>query len=52
MDSEDVYFDFEKILETRVNKKGKKQAKIKWSKLGGVDFKPLVIKNLIYEITI
>ncbi|RNA38702.1 hypothetical protein BpHYR1_003463, partial [Brachionus plicatilis] len=36
---DDIYFDFDEILDTRV-RKNKRQAKIKWSKLGGIDFKP------------
>ena len=36
---DDIYFDFDKVLGYR-RKKGKKQAKIKWSKIGGKDFKP------------
>lgn len=35
----DVYFEFDKILGTR-ERNGKRQAKIKWSKIGGVDSKP------------
>ncbi|RNA27259.1 hypothetical protein BpHYR1_006264 [Brachionus plicatilis] len=36
---DDIYFDFDKVLGSR-RKEGKKQAKIKWSKIGGKDFKP------------
>ncbi|RNA13093.1 hypothetical protein BpHYR1_052881 [Brachionus plicatilis] len=36
---DDIYFDFDEILDTRV-RKNKRQAKIKWSKLGGIDFRP------------
>ncbi|RNA17164.1 mitogen-activated kinase kinase kinase kinase 3 [Brachionus plicatilis] len=48
---DDIYFDFDEILDTRV-RKNKRQAKIKWSKLGGIDFKPKFenkekLKNII-----
>lgn len=39
VDLDDIYFDFDEVLGVK-KKKGKKYAKIKWSRIGGVDFKP------------
>lgn len=35
----DIYFNYDRILESR-EIDGKKQVKIKWSKVGGIDYKP------------